>query len=57
MYEKPALETFGTFRQLTQFGFDSGTDMITMGGTPGDPTNTSCTAGLDDDEFGCLDLS
>lgn len=56
MYEKPELETFGTFRQLTQFGFDSGTDMITMGGTPGDPTNTSCTAGSDLEGFEC-DLS
>lgn len=40
MYSKPTLERFGTFRELTRFGFDpSGTDLLTMGGPP---QSTSC---------------
>lgn len=42
MYSKPTLERFGTFRELTQFGFDPrGADVLTMGGPP---QGTSCNS-------------
>jgi hypothetical protein len=52
MYEKPKLERFGTFRDLTQFGADGGTDMLTMNG----PIGPNCTEGADD-PFGCVSRS
>lgn len=35
MYEKPALERFGTFRELTQLGLQGGTDLFGVEGIPG----------------------
>ncbi len=35
MYEKPALERFGTFRDLTQLGLTGGTDLFGVEGIPG----------------------
>lgn len=32
MYEKPRLERFGTFRELTMLGTDSGTDIASAFG-------------------------
>ncbi len=34
MYEKPTLEKFGTFRELTQIGFSGATDGFTIIGPP-----------------------
>lgn len=60
MYEKPQLETFGTFRELTQFGGVGGFDALTVGGDPTAPTNgvdNGCTPGASG-AFGCMeDLS
>ena len=35
MYEKPKLERFGTFRELTQVGFNGNSDGFTVCGVPG----------------------
>ena len=47
-YTKPALERFGTFRDLTRIGADEGSDIGSVYGIPG------CN-GQDDpnSEFGC----
>jgi hypothetical protein len=47
MYEKPTLTRFGTFRELTQFGADGGTDALTMNGPI-----SGCTDGAAE-PFGC----
>jgi hypothetical protein len=36
MYKKPSAERFGTFRDLTQQGFNGGNDGLTFAGTNGD---------------------
>ena len=51
MYEKPTLERFGTFRDLTLFGSDGGTDPLTFNGPI-----SGCTEGADD-PFGCVSRS
>lgn len=35
MYEKPILERFGTFRELTLLGLDAGSDLFSGFGIPG----------------------
>lgn len=46
-YEKPQLQRFGTFRQLTRFGPDSGSDIGSVFGISG------CNAQDSESEFGC----
>lgn len=36
MYQKPTLQKFGTFRELTRFGFASAADGISIFGIGGD---------------------
>ncbi len=55
MYQKPSLERFGSFRELTQIGFSGASDGFTIIGPPvgapttgcnlADPLNTGCGAG------------
>ena len=47
MYEKPQLHRFGTFRQLTRFGPESGSDIGSVYGI------TGCNAQDTQSEFGC----
>ena len=47
MYEKPRIERFGTFRELTRLGFDQGTDLFGAFGIPG------CEAGSTADFARC----
>ena len=35
MYQKPKLERFGTFRELTQLGLEGGNDLFSGLGIPG----------------------
>lgn len=45
MYEKPMLERFGTFRELTRLGLDQGNDLFSGFGIPG------CNAGTGAPDF------
>lgn len=47
MYEKPELERFGTFRELTRFGPEAGSDIGSVYGIAG------CNAQDRESEFGC----
>lgn len=47
MYEKPQLRRFGTFRALTRFGPDQGTDIGSVFGI------TGCSRENNGNEFGC----
>ena len=47
-YAKPALERFGTFRELTRIGADAGSDIGSVYGIPG--CNGQDTQ---DPDFGC----
>jgi len=47
MYEKPQLQRFGTFRQLTQFGPDGGSDIGSISGIDG------CSSENNGNELGC----
>ncbi len=47
MYEKPQLQRFGTFRELTKFGPDSGSDIGSIFGIAG------CSAENAGSELGC----
>jgi hypothetical protein len=40
MYEKPMLERFGTFRELTRLGLDQGNDLFSGFGIPGCDAST-----------------
>jgi hypothetical protein len=47
VYERPAVTRFGTFRELTRFGPDSGGDVGSVFGIAG------CSAENTGNEFGC----
>lgn len=47
MYEKPQLHRFGTFRDLTRFGPDGGSDIGSISGIAG------CSGENQGNEFGC----
>ena len=47
MYERPTLERFGTFRDLTRLGLDEGNDLFSGFGIPG------CDAGADNEIEQC----
>jgi hypothetical protein len=49
MYEKPQIERFGTFRQLTRIGADAGTDAGSVYGIP----DAGCNGQDTDPDFGC----
>ena len=42
MYQKPKVERFGTFRELTQIGFNGDTDGFTICGIGGGTGNELC---------------
>lgn len=42
MYRKPTLERFGTFRELTQVGFQGASDGVTFQGAGGPATGNDC---------------
>ncbi len=42
MYQKPKVERFGTFRELTQVGFNGTTDGFTICGVNGGTGNELC---------------
>ncbi|MBA2686067.1 MAG: lasso RiPP family leader peptide-containing protein [Gemmatimonadaceae bacterium] len=42
MYHKPKVERFGTFRELTQVGFNGTTDGFTICGANGGTGNELC---------------
>ena len=42
MYQKPKVERFGTFRELTQVGFNGTTDGFTICGIGGGTGNELC---------------
>jgi hypothetical protein len=48
VYQKPKVERFGTFRELTQVGFNGTTDGFTICGTNGGTGNELCN--LPDDQ-------
>ncbi|HLB09432.1 MAG TPA: lasso RiPP family leader peptide-containing protein [Gemmatimonadaceae bacterium] len=48
MYQKPKVERFGTFRELTQVGFNGTTDGFTICGVNGGTGNELCN--LPDDQ-------
>lgn len=43
MYTKPTLERYGTFRELTQVGFQGASDGVTFNGAGGPATGNGCT--------------
>ena len=43
MYQKPKVERFGTFRELTQVGFNGTTDGFTICGNNGGTGNELCS--------------
>jgi hypothetical protein len=45
MYQKPTVERFGTFRDLTQQGFNGANDGITFEGANGNNCQSVVTAG------------
>lgn len=47
LYEKPRVHRFGTFRQLTRFGPEAGSDIGSVFGIAG------CNAQDTESEFGC----
>ena len=47
MYEKPQLQRFGTFRELTRFGAEAGSDIGSVFGIAG------CNGQDPESEFGC----
>ena len=47
MYEKPQVQRFGTFRELTRFGPEAGSDIGSVFGISG------CNAQDTQSEFGC----
>ena len=47
MYEKPRVQRFGTFRELTKFGPDAGSDIGSVFGIAG------CSTENNRNEFGC----
>ena len=47
MYEKPRLQRFGTFRELTRFGPDGGSDIGSISGIAG------CSSENAGNELGC----
>ncbi|CAA9355645.1 MAG: hypothetical protein AVDCRST_MAG11-3785 [uncultured Gemmatimonadaceae bacterium] len=47
MYEKPEVQRFGTFRELTKFGAQAGSDIGSVFGI------TGCSANDRESEFGC----
>ena len=51
MYQKPKLERFGTFRELTRLGPDFGNDFTSIFG-PAVPGPVGCTEG-GGEGFGC----
>ena len=46
MYEKPTVEKFGTFRELTRLGIHGGSDGVSIFG-PGTPAAPGCSTTLD----------
>ena len=50
MYEKPSLERFGTFRELTQIGAAAGNDIASVFGL-----DAGCDPGNSDPDFACAD--
>ena len=48
MYQKPKVERFGTFRELTRVGFNGTTDGFTICGVNGGTGNELCN--LPDDQ-------
>lgn len=42
MYQKPRVERYGTFRELTQVGFNGSTDGFTICGIGGGTGNELC---------------
>ena len=54
MYEKPTVEKFGTFRDLTRLGFNGGSDGISIFG-PGTPAAPGCSTTWDGQTYniGC----
>lgn len=48
MYQKPKVERFGTFRELTQIGFNGTSDGLTICGTPGSGTGNDVCGGEGD---------
>jgi hypothetical protein len=51
VYQKPKVERFGTFRELTQVGFQGTSDGFTICGTTSPATGNDCS---DNDPAGCI---
>ena len=48
MYQKPKVERFGTFRELTQVGFNGTTDGFTICGVNGGTGDELCNPNVQD---------